>query len=67
MTVDRQAVARVLDQIAEHLELQNENPLKIRAFRMGARSIVRVAGEPEQWLADGVLDDVPGSARGFRP
>ncbi len=66
MTVDRQAVARVLDQIAEHLELQNENPLKIRAFRMGARSIVRVAGEPEQWLADGVLDDVPGIGAGIQ-
>ena len=66
MTVDRQAVARVLDQIAEHLELQNENPLKIRAFRMGARSIVRVAGEPERWLADGVLDDVPGIGAGIQ-
>ena len=66
MTVDRQAVARVLDQIAEHLELQNENPLKIRAFRMGARTTVRVAGEPEQWLADGVLDDVPGIGAGIQ-
>ncbi len=66
MTVDRQAVARVLDQIASHLELQNENPFKIRAFRMGARTIVGVAGEPEQWLAEGVLDDVPGIGAGIQ-
>lgn len=66
MTVDRQAVARVLDQIAEHLELQNENPFKIRAFRMGARTIAGVSGEPEQWLAEGVLDDVPGIGAGIQ-
>jgi DNA polymerase (family 10) len=66
MTVDRQAVARVLDQIASHLELQNENPFKIRAFRMGARTIVGVAGEPAQWLAEGVLDDVPGIGAGIQ-
>ncbi len=66
MTVDRQAVARVLDQIASHLELQNENPFKIRAFRMGARTIAGVAGEPGQWLAEGVLDSVPGIGAGIQ-
>lgn len=66
MTVDRHAVARVLDQIASHLELQNENPFKIRAFRMGARTIVGVAGEPNQWLTEGVLDDVPGIGAGIQ-
>lgn len=66
MTIDRQAVARVLDQIASHLELQNENPFKIRAFRMGARTIGSLAGEPAVWLAEGTLDDVPGVGAGIQ-
>ncbi len=66
MTVDRQAAARVLDQIASHLELQNENPFKIRAFRMGARTIGGLAGEPAAWLAEGTLDSVPGVGAGIQ-
>lgn len=66
MSVDRQAVARVMDQIASHLELQNENPFKIRAFRMGARTISGLAGEPGQWLTEGTLEDVPGIGAGIQ-
>lgn len=60
MTVDRTAVARVLDQIASHLELQGENPFKIRAFRMGARTIGSLSGEPTEWLAKGTLAETHG-------
>lgn len=60
MTVDRVAVARVLDQIASHLELRAENPFKIRAFRMGARTIGSLAGEPADWLAQGTLEQTHG-------
>lgn len=49
-----------MEQIARHLELQNENPFKVRAFRMGARTIASLAGEPSTWLAEGTLDSVPG-------
>jgi DNA polymerase (family 10) len=60
MTVDRAAVARVLDQIAAHLELRGENPFKIRAFRMGARTVNSLAGEPAEWLARGTLAETHG-------
>ena len=60
MSVDRVAVARVLDQIASHLELKAENPFKIRAFRMGARTVGSLSGEPTDWLAHGTLEGTPG-------
>lgn len=66
MSVDRATVARVLDQIASHLELKGENPFKIRAFRMGARTVSGLAGEPAQWLADGTLDQVSGIGAGIQ-
>ena len=66
MTVDRTAVARVLDQIASHLELQGENPFKVRAFRMGARTIGSLSGEPTDWLAQGTLTETPGIGPGIQ-
>lgn len=60
MSVDRAAVVRVLDQIASHLELKAENAFKIRAFRMGARTLSSVAGEPSEWIAHGTLDELHG-------
>lgn len=61
--VDRNTVARVLDQIASHLELKGENPFRVRAFRYGARTLSGLAGEPADWLAAGTLDE----ARGIGP
>jgi DNA polymerase (family 10) len=58
--IDRAAVARVLDQIASHLELAGENPFKVRAFRTAARTVSSLAGEPAEWLADGSLDAARG-------
>jgi len=66
VTVDRTAVARVLDQIASHLELQGGNPFKIRAFRMGARTIGSLAGEPAEWLAEGTLAETHGIGPGIQ-
>lgn len=60
MSVDRAAVVRVLDQIAAHLELKGENAFKIRAFRMGARTIGALGGEPADWVAQGTLDELHG-------
>lgn len=66
MSVDRTAVARVLDQIASHLELQGENPFKIRAFRMGARTIGALSGEPAEWLVKGTLEETHGIGAGIQ-
>jgi len=60
VTVDRNAVARVLDQIASHLELKAENPFKVRAFRMGARAVSALAGDPVRWVSEGTLEEIRG-------
>ena len=63
MAVDRSTVAKVLDQIAAHLELQGENAFRVRAFRGGARTISSLAGEPSDWVAGTTLEE----ARGIGP
>jgi DNA polymerase (family X) len=60
MSVDRATVSRVLDQIAAHLELQGENPFRVRAFRSGARTLAALGGEPAEWLGSGSLEETRG-------
>ncbi|MDX2059382.1 MAG: PHP domain-containing protein [Gemmatimonadales bacterium] len=66
MTIDKSAVSRVLDQIASYLELKGDNPFKVRAFRMGARTVTGLAGEPAQWLTDGTLEQAHGIGAGIQ-
>jgi DNA polymerase (family 10) len=61
--MDKKAVAQVLEQIAAFLELKNENPFRIRAFRTAARAIVAYPGDLRQALEEGSL----ASARGVGP
>jgi DNA polymerase (family X) len=61
--IDKKAVAQVLEQIAAFLELKNENPFRIRAFRTAARAITGFPGELRQSLEDGSL----ASAKGVGP
>lgn len=63
MAVDRSTVAKVLDQIAAHLELRGDNPFRVRAFRAGARTLASLAGDPEDWVAGTALEE----ARGIGP
>lgn len=60
MSVDRAGVAGVLEQIAVCLELQGENPFRIRAFRTAAKAVRGLAGEASQALADGSLAATKG-------
>lgn len=55
MTLDRTAIARILDQIGSYYELQGDNPFRIRAFRMASRTIQSLPVDPETALADGSL------------
>ena len=41
----RENLAEVLEKIALLLELKNENPFKIRAYRQGADTVLRLDGE----------------------
>lgn len=61
--MDKKAVAQVLEQIAAFLELKNENPFRIRAFRTAARAVTGFPGDLRQSLEDGSL----ASAKGVGP
>ncbi|HET7600743.1 MAG TPA: DNA polymerase/3'-5' exonuclease PolX [Gemmatimonadales bacterium] len=59
-TMDKKAVAQVLEQIAAFLELRGENPFRIRAFRTAARTINSLPGDLADALADGSLAGTKG-------
>jgi DNA polymerase (family 10) len=61
--MDKKAVAQVLEQIASFLELKNENPFRIRAFRTAARAIIGFPGDLRASVEDGSL----ASAKGVGP
>ena len=53
-------IARVFQDIAHLLELEKENPFKIRAYRRVAGSIERLTVEVEQLVAEDRLNEIPG-------
>ena len=59
---DNAEVARVLEQIADMLEFKNENPFKLRSYRMAAETIGSM-GTPIAEIAEGgagELQKIPG-------
>ena len=58
--MDKKAVAQVLEQIAAFLELQNENPFRIRAFRTAARAVGGFPGDLREGLENGALAATKG-------
>lgn len=62
--MDRTAVAHVLEQIASYLELQGENPFRVRAIRGGARIVAGLGGDLAAALADGSLAATKGIGPG---
>ena len=58
--MDKKAVAQVLEQIAAFLELKNENPFRIRAFRTAARALVSFPEDLRESLEDGTLASTKG-------
>ncbi len=59
-TMDKKAVAQVLEQIAAFMELKGENPFRIRAFRTAARTINGLPGDLRNALEDGSLASTKG-------
>jgi DNA polymerase (family 10) len=59
MPLDNLAVARILGEIGDLLELRGDNPFKIRAYRSGA-DVVANSPEPVAGLTDGQLRAWPG-------
>lgn len=59
MNVAAQA-ADSFDQIADLLELQGENPFRIRAYRRAALNLRNLTGDLAQMAREGALEEIPG-------
>lgn len=59
-TVDRRDVAEVLDRIASFMELQGEQPFRVRAFRTSARSVDAFPKPIQDAIDDGSLAESKG-------
>ncbi|HJS47412.1 MAG TPA: PHP domain-containing protein [Gemmatimonadales bacterium] len=59
-TTDGRIAAQVLEQIAAFLELQGENPFRIRAFRTAAKAVAGVGTDLRAALGAGALASTKG-------
>lgn len=60
MRITNQEIARIFQQIADLLEIQGENPFKVRSYRRSAESLRGLPEEASQLHARGELAQVPG-------
>jgi DNA polymerase (family 10) len=58
--ITRESLAEVLDEIALLLELKDENPFKIRAYRNGAETVRNFDGDIVQLAIDNELKGIKG-------
>jgi len=64
MTIDRKRAARTLRRIAELLEVQGENPFRVRAFGNAARAVERLEGDLENAVRSGAIQKLRGVGKG---
>jgi DNA polymerase (family 10) len=57
---DKIAVARALRELGMLLEVQGENPFKVRAYENGARALEELPGGLDEVIAAGTLTELPG-------
>jgi len=57
---DKIAVARALRELGMLLEVQGENPFKVRAYENGARALEELPGGLDEVIAAGTLTEIPG-------
>ena len=53
-------IAQILDEMGTLLEIKGENPFRCRAYHTAAQSLVQLAGDLSEMIADGSLKEVPG-------
>lgn len=58
--MDKHEIAALFDEIGVLLELQGENPFKIRAYHHAARVLENLEDDLQLIVNDGMLQDVPG-------
>lgn len=58
--MNKQEIAAAFEEIADLLELKNENPFRIRAYRNAARSLLSSDRDLRRMIQDGTLTDLEG-------
>src|ERR1700722_8497693 len=58
--MDKHEIAHVLDEIALLLEVQGENPFKVRAYHTAARALESLDEDLEKVIREGRLQEIPG-------
>lgn len=61
----RSAIARLLRETADLLDLKGENPFRSRAYSNGARAIEGMIGDPQELFEAGTLAEVKGVGPGL--
>ena len=64
--MDNAALAAVFEEIAKLLELKDENPFKIRAYRNAAAAIESLTDDLRARAAAGTLEGIPGVGEAIR-
>ncbi len=59
MTIMKE-IARIFDEIATLLEIKGENPFKVRAYANAARAVETFAGDFDEMIRAGRLQEIPG-------
>jgi DNA polymerase (family 10) len=65
-SVTRDQVVEVLERIALLLELQGENPFKVRAYHNGARALEMLEGDLGTLVREDQLNGIPGIGEALR-
>lgn len=58
--MDKRAIVESLERIAVLLELKDENPFKVRAYRAGARALEGITEDLDALIKEDQLGEVPG-------
>lgn len=63
--MDNKEIARVLEEIAELMEIKGENPFKVRAYHNGARIVEGLAQDVAELVEKGTLREIKGIGEGL--
>lgn len=63
--MDNLEIAKIFSRIADILEIKNENPFKVRAYRRVTQVLESLPQEVSQLYEEGKLDNIPGVGEGI--